>query len=426
MKVLTEKSNEFKKIRDKIPDGKLLLAFSGGSDSLFLMYILSQYAKERTTALYVNHNIREEEELKSEIELNKKNAERFGINLVIKEISKGDIERYSKENKCGLEAACRVFRYKVLREYKEENDFDYILTAHQEEDQIESVLIRIRDTSPPWSLGGIKENDGDLVRPILSVKKDFILTTLSSLGLKYSEDSTNLDTKYKRNNIRHHISGYLSKSERDGILKLSSSSRELSQNIKDIFFDNKGLYVTFSKREFLLSSLAERERLIYRIFNALGKNERVKRSFIKEIGEEIEKGYGSGMWSGLLFYFGEEVKVFKTLNEFYIPITVFNSYSKDLYIEMGVGDEKTLKIPNEALSTSVLRTSLEGDRINLCSGWRKVSDFKKEYRIPEVVLLEKDGEILALFSSFLGGRDRISSSLLGKDGIFFTLKTKKV
>ena len=60
------------RLRSKIPqEGKLLLAFSGGEDSLFLMYLLSLYFSDRAEALYVNHNLRGEEELKKEIERNK-------------------------------------------------------------------------------------------------------------------------------------------------------------------------------------------------------------------------------------------------------------------------------------------------------------------------------------------------------------------
>ena len=79
-----------------MPDGRLLLAFSGGEDSLFLMSLLSLIAPERSAALYVNHGIRSGAELEREEAINAHNASLLGIPLVIKRIPEGDIKRLAK------------------------------------------------------------------------------------------------------------------------------------------------------------------------------------------------------------------------------------------------------------------------------------------------------------------------------------------
>ena len=158
--------------RVKIPgEGKLLVAFSGGEDSLFLLSALSFLAPERTEALYVNHNIREEGELEGEIALNRKNASLLGIPLHTAVIPKGRIAERAAEENIGVEAAARDERYRALKSYAAENGFGWILTAHHEDDQTETVIMRMMDSSPFWQWGGIRERDGIVFRPILGISK---------------------------------------------------------------------------------------------------------------------------------------------------------------------------------------------------------------------------------------------------------------
>ena len=114
----------------RLPEGRLLLAFSGGEDSLFLMALLSLAAPDRSAALYINHGIRPSEELEREEELNRCNAAILGIPLEIRRIPRGDVERLSREKHIGMEAAARELRYGILRSYASENGYRRILTAH--------------------------------------------------------------------------------------------------------------------------------------------------------------------------------------------------------------------------------------------------------------------------------------------------------
>ena len=139
-----------------IPEGKLLIAFSGGSDSLFLLSVLSEAAGDRTEAVYVNHHLRPETELREEIELNIRNAERLNIPLTIINVPEGEITKLAKEKDCGVEAAAREVRYSILREKADNEHFDWILTAHHREDQAETVLMRILSGSPFTSYQGIR------------------------------------------------------------------------------------------------------------------------------------------------------------------------------------------------------------------------------------------------------------------------------
>ena len=113
--------------RLQIPsDGDLVLAFSGGSDSLALLSLLPP---ERTTAVYVNHNIRGQAELEREIELNRRNAERFFIPFKVLTVERGKVEELARGGRMGIEAAARRLRYSLLSTIKG----SYILTAHHQD-----------------------------------------------------------------------------------------------------------------------------------------------------------------------------------------------------------------------------------------------------------------------------------------------------
>ena len=198
-----------------LPEGRLLLAFSGGEDSLFLMSLLSLIAPRRSAALYVNHGIRSGAELEREEAINAHNASLLGIPLVIKRIPEGDIKRLAKEGNIGIEAAARELRYGILRSYARDNGFDRILTAHHMDDQAETVLMRLLSGSPIYRLEGIKRENGRICRPFLSVEKELINSYIKEEGLEYSSDSTNTDTSYKRNFIRLNILPHLKKIDND-------------------------------------------------------------------------------------------------------------------------------------------------------------------------------------------------------------------
>lgn len=395
-------------------EGKLLLAFSGGSDSLFLLSLLSILAPERTTALYVNHRLRDKDELKKEEELNIQNATLLSIPLVIIRLDEGEITKDAKKNKCGLEAEARRKRYAILFDYAEKNNFDYILTAHHSQDQIETVIMRMLSASPIWKYEGIREKNGKILRPLLDVDKTFINRALLSLGLSWSEDTTNNNTSYLRNDIRQNIIPKLTDREKRLILSISKNVKELNKAEDDIPF-YAGFYCSFSRTMFLASSPRQRERLVFNIFNHLGTNERITRRSILEFTRGVERGIGRGdMFSFIIYYDKESVRVYRRIEAF--TSTYPSLDIPGLEISQYSDDPLALVIPSGELEGAIFRLSRCDDIIELVDGFRRVSDFKKEYRVPYVLVAEKNNRIIALFCSFLGGRDRLSSTLKGRGG----------
>ena len=413
--------------RVKIPqEGRLLVAFSGGEDSLFLLSALSFLAPERTEALYVNHNIRGTEELEREIALNRKNASLLGIPLHTAVIPKGRIAERAAEENIGVEAAARNERYRALKSYAGENGFDWILTAHHEDDQTETVIMRMMDSSPFWQWGGIRERDGIVVRPILGISKREIMECIRESGLEYSVDSTNSDTQYRRNYIRQGILPLITDEEKRIISHIAANVGAM--NIPVIGFTSLSpFFASFSRSAFLSSLPVTREKTLYSVFSAFGEKERVSRRYLSQIIEAAERGNTRVENERYIFYVtADEVKAYRKIESFSSPYT-----GEGTLLPAGLGVDNTssgpltLKIRADVLSSSVIRTSRKGDTIELVDGKRKVSSLLKERKVPYALVLESGGVINAVFMSFLGGRDRLSSSLRGKDGVYVRIVTEK-
>lgn len=398
----------------RIPDGKLLLAFSGGSDSLFLLSILSLLAPERTEAVYVNHSLRPREELDREIALNKKNAGKLGIPLSVFTIPKGSINTLSTEKNCGIEAAARELRYKILLEKARKDGFDWILTAHHREDQAETVLMRILTGSPFTSYQGIARADGKLFRPLLSVAKKDIMAYLEKSGLEWSEDSTNSDTSYMRNKVRHCIMPLVSDDERETLCRIASNVAGFRSRFPSIML-KRSFYVSICRSDFLSSLPFRQDEALYHSLGSIGWKERVSRSLLLSVIKKADEGRGSLRLHNAFFFFTEtEIRVYPPLDDFVVPFSSDGAAYEGITLSEESEDEKTLMIDTSSFIPPVIvRTSRESDRIELKDGSKRISELEKEYRIPYSIVLEDRNGIVAVFARFLGGRDRLAERFLG-------------
>lgn len=405
-----------------IPEGKLLVAFSGGSDSLALLYILSLLAKDRTAALYVNHNIRKSDELDEEIKLNKKNAESLGIPLDVITLEKGLVDKVARESKCGIEAAARRLRYSALEEYREKHAFSYILTAHHREDQVESFIMRSLDAAPLYSLSGIQRSDGYLYRPLLSLSKKDILFILSSASLSWSEDSTNRDDEYRRNRIRHNILPLITEHERELISSISENIQSFRNRYNNMINANFGFYASIDKASFITAPRWCQDDIIYRINSYFGNKERVSRAFIDEIISASNKQSSKIIKKDMTVYvLKDSIRFYPSLWDFVVP---FNSHKAGPFeVVKEKEDDKTLIVDTSSISQyAIFRSSRPLDEIELKEGKKKVSELEKEYKVPSSIVLEDRGTIIALFARIYGGKDRLSKAFLGREGEYIALK----
>ena len=206
---------------------KIAVAVSGGSDSLALVVALKQ-ANFDVLAILINHNLREE--AVQEVVKTAKTLEKCGINYTIKEWD----GKYEKN----LEAEARENRYKLLLNTCKEHKIYTLCIGHHIDDQIETFLLNLARGSGIDGLcampmcmvrSGIK-----IVRPMLTLKKQDCVEFLQSNGLSWCEDSSNKDTKYKRNKLRFLLEQI---EDRELLTKRVANSIFLLQNVKELVDD---------------------------------------------------------------------------------------------------------------------------------------------------------------------------------------------
>lgn len=178
-------------------DDRLLLAVSGGIDSMALAHILL-YAGFSFSVAHMNFQLRGEESNGDEQFVMDWGIER-GVEVFIKRV---DTEIYATTNKLGIQEAARELRYKWFDELLAEQGFICILTAHHAGDNIETILHNFFRGTGVLGMAGIREVRGKLVRPLLFAGRSDIEEYVKMNAIRYREDSSNLTDKYTRNFIR--------------------------------------------------------------------------------------------------------------------------------------------------------------------------------------------------------------------------------
>lgn len=183
---------------------RILVAFSGGKDSLCLLFLLDHLKDElkiEVGACHIHHKIRPlEADRDADFCANfcKERAIPFFVEYA-------DVPAFCEEKKLGLEEGARLLRYALLEKVAKENGYHKIATAHTLSDQAETVLFRLVRGSGALGASGIPASRGNIIRPLLFFSSEEILAFLEKKGLLFTEDSTNSDILYSRNRIRSRI-----------------------------------------------------------------------------------------------------------------------------------------------------------------------------------------------------------------------------
>jgi tRNA(Ile)-lysidine synthase len=190
-----------------LEDRSLLVAVSGGLDSTALAYSLLEIAGEKRLKLsiaHVNHGLRAEES-EADQEAVGALADRLGLPLLHRRVHPEELRSGgSSRARPTLQEAARTLRYQALREMATEAGCPHLATAHNADDQAETVLLRLLRGSGPDGLGGIpvRSPDGVVIRPMLRVPRREIEAYAAERGFPWREDRTNAKCDYARNRLR--------------------------------------------------------------------------------------------------------------------------------------------------------------------------------------------------------------------------------
>jgi tRNA(Ile)-lysidine synthase len=181
-------------------DKNLLIAISGGIDSVVLTHLLHKL-KFTVSLAHCNFMLRGKESNEDE-EFVKELGEKLKIQT---HTIKFETEAYAEENGISTQMAARDLRYSWFQKIAQENNIDYIITGHQKDDVLETFFINLTRGTGLDGLTGIPEIQGNIVRPFMIFSRNEILVHAAKKKILWREDRTNSSIRYVRNKIRHKI-----------------------------------------------------------------------------------------------------------------------------------------------------------------------------------------------------------------------------
>ena len=214
-------------------DTPILVGLSGGADSSALLHMLCRYAERSGAKIYaahVNHGIRGAEADRDE-EFCRELARSLGVEIFV---LRADVPQIAKETGESVETAAREVRYSYFEQIMREQDIPILATAHNANDNLETVIFNIARGSGLGGVCGIPEcrqtSLGVVIRPILSMEKREILEYCEKNEISFVTDSTNVDTDYTRNLIRAEIIPVMQRINSGAVRNASRMSESLRED----------------------------------------------------------------------------------------------------------------------------------------------------------------------------------------------------
>ncbi|MBW7991692.1 MAG: tRNA lysidine(34) synthetase TilS [Planctomycetes bacterium] len=270
---------------------KVLLAVSGGADSTALLYAISALSSKNVfrpelLCAHINHQLRGP---MADSDEDFVIAQAAGLKLAIT-TKRVNVREFATREKLSIETAARQLRIKNLIEIAKANNCRTIATAHQKNDNAETLLQRLSRGTGFRGLGGIWpmrifDNEFKFVRPLLCADRNEIIQYLQQRNLKWRQDHTNTDCTYRRNYIRHRL---LPELQQDCAGSLVEQLSELSESARGFYklicrsadevwpkaADCTGEKVTLDVKMLLAQPLPVIVELLRRALTALGCGER--------------------------------------------------------------------------------------------------------------------------------------------------------
>ncbi len=217
-------------------EDKLLVAVSGGVDSMWLVHLMKECGYKFSIA-HCNYRLRGDESENDE-HFVRHTAVRIGARYHIKRF---DTTEYAQKKKISIQEAARDLRYEWFEYLRQKFDYQWIITAHHASDSVETMLFNFSRGSGLRGLKGIQPKNGYVVRPLLFSTKQEILEAVQKENIDFREDSSNASYKYTRNFIRQqivplyqHINPEFEKTAIDNLKYLSEANALLQYFIEQI------------------------------------------------------------------------------------------------------------------------------------------------------------------------------------------------
>ena len=275
---------------------KLVLAVSGGPDSISMLNILNEIKKDgiidfEFVVAHVNHMIREE--AKDDEEYVRKYCEQNEIDFYSKSI---DVQKLANNNKVGTEEAGRMVRYKFFDEVLEKTGSNKIGIAHNKNDKAETIIMNIFRGSGITGLKGIEAKRGKYIRPLIECERVEIEEYCEKEKLNPRIDRTNFENTYTRNKIRNIVIPYVKKEFNPNIIETLNRLSELvvdeenylekqvEKIYKELLITENGKEIVLNLKEFNKQEKVIKSRVIlYTITGLFGTSKEIAKVHIEDI-----------------------------------------------------------------------------------------------------------------------------------------------
>lgn len=207
---------------------KVVVACSGGADSLCLLHLTQRFAKQEGLTIivcHVNHKLRElESERDAQLVYNYCLA-----NNLLFELQEVDVKGLAEQSNLSIETAARQLRYAALRAIKSKYGAIVILTAHTKNDQVETFFLNMLRGASLSGLKGIVPKHKDLGRPLLDIAREEIEAYCQQQKLTYCQDSSNEELVYLRNSVRKELIPYIKEKYNSQIIEVVARNMKVLQ-----------------------------------------------------------------------------------------------------------------------------------------------------------------------------------------------------
>ena len=282
---------------------KVIAGVSGGADSVCLLFALIELKKEMgfdLFAVHVHHGLRGEE-ADRDAEYVTELCRKQGIPL---RVYHENVREYAASHKIGEEEAGREIRKKCFAQTMKELDANIIALAHHQNDNVETFIWNLCRGTGLQGLAGIAPVSGNIIRPLLCVKRDEIEEYLKERKISYCTDETNYSNQYTRNRIRNHMIPYMEEQINEQSVSHMAETMEQMRLVNEFVQNESAKYqkncIVFEDGEWKLLEepfsnvpAALKANIIRQLlFDITGKRKDIEAVHLKMVEELLEKQVG--------------------------------------------------------------------------------------------------------------------------------------
>lgn len=205
---------------------RILVALSGGPDSVALLRGLLATGKYNCHAAHCNFHLRGEESMRDE-RFVRYLCQRLDVPLSVKDF---DVAAWQQEHGGSVEMACRELRYAWFEQERERLRCSRIAVAHHADDQVETFFLNLMRGTGLKGLAGMRRMNGYIWRPMLNVTRAQVLEYLNSIGQDYVTDSTNSQNDYRRNRLRNIVLPFIEQEYPNAKARIHNTMQNLSND----------------------------------------------------------------------------------------------------------------------------------------------------------------------------------------------------